>query len=162
MRPAIVMLAVAVALVCLGGFILSNTVLASCPTIDFDKDYDDDPYPYDFLDLNPYLEGQVIEAARRAIDNPNITMPMGEIMGFRATMQYTPSVSRDDVATERSDGSWYYKTVELRFRYTDGTVRYGEDGYSTVKVWLRERPWLGCHVQDAHTPYQIPRFRQIP
>ena len=160
MRPVKVMLAVALALVCLGGLILSNTVLASCPTIDFDKDYDDDPY--DYLDLNPYLEGQVIEAARRAINNPNITFPIGEFRGFRATMQYTPSVSRDDVAIERSDGSWYYKTVELGFRYTDGAVRYGEDGYSTVKVWLGEHTWLGCHVQDARTPFQIPRFRQIP
>ena len=160
MRSEIVMLAIALALVCLGGLILSNTVLASCPTIDFDRDFDDDPY--DFLDLNSYLERQVIEAAGRAIDNPNITMPIGEIRGFRATMQYTPSVSGDDVAIERGNDSWYYKTVELQFRYTDGTVRYGEDGYSTVKVWLREHPWLGCHVQDAYTPYQIPRFRQIP
>ena len=160
MRLATVMFAAAFALVCIGGLILFNTVLASCPTIDFDKEYDDDPY--DFLDLNPYLEGQVVEAARRAIDNPNITVPIGEFRGFRATDQYTPSVSEDDLAIERGNGSWYYKTVELRFRYTDGTIRYGEDGYSTVKVWLRERPFLGCLVEEAHTPYQIPRFREIP
>ena len=160
MRPVLVMLATALSLICLGGLILFNTVLASCPTIDFHKDDDDDPY--DFLGLNPYLERQVIEAARRAIDNANITMHIGEVRGFRATSQYTPSVSGNDLAIERGNGSWYYKTIELRFRYTDGTVRYGEDGYSTVKVWLRERPWFGCHVQDAHTPYKIPRFRQIP
>lgn len=160
MRLAIVMLAAALALVCLGCLILFNTVLAQCPTIDFDKDYDDNPY--DFLDLSPYLEGLVLEAAKRAIENPNITIPIGEVRGFRATMQYTPSVSRDDVAIERSDGSWYYKTIVLGFRYTDGTMNYSDDGYSTAKVWLREHVWLGCQVQRAYARYQIPQFRQIP
>ena len=122
-----------------------------CPTIDFDKEYDQ--APVDFLDLEPDLERKIIEAAKRAINNPNILIPYGEIYGLRATRSYTPSISESELAIERSDGSWYYRRLTVWYRYTDGSVEYSsDDSASQVEVYVLEYPGHGCEVEQAFIP----------
>ena len=129
---------------------------AMCPTLDVDKDYDDDPFH--FLELSPELEARVLDAARRAVHNPNINMPVGEILGFAATFRYTPTVLKAAVAVQRSDGSWYYRNIKVQFEYTgDPPYSFTDDHRSFVDVYIYERPGEGCIIESAIDRDQHPR-----
>ena len=71
----------------------------------------------------------------------------GELTGYRGKYQYTPTAPRP--AQERIDGTWYYSSIQVKFR--DGSVRHTDPESAELgTVLLYEHSVHGCQIERAY------------
>lgn len=120
-----------------------------CPTVDYNTEPSYPDYLEDILDLEPTFEAKIIKAAKSLSADPDTFKLHSPITGYRSKVQFMPSSPRP--AVERSDGTWYYSSIEVK--YLDGSVRQTDpEGAEYAWIRLKEHPERGCQIERAFTP----------